>query len=425
MTVPEIENAPGLRWRPIKNGWQAIWRARSDLLKRGYSFKSLKLWESTETQREPTEIDKLFISECCNELQADMRLWGRGGTIKATGIYDKTWGGLVSAYQTDPDSSYHKKRYVSRQHYDTLCRRIEKDCGSTFIKDTDARQLLRLHEQWSADGKVAMGHAMIGMLRTITTFGSTLLKCPDCRTIRSDLRDMRVKGGKPREDHLTAEQAEAIRKIAHVQVTPYRHSLALAQAIQFDLTLRQKDVIGEWLPLNEPGPPTDIISGNSKWVRGIRGEEIDDNLILRHMTSKRDKLLVADLKLAPMVMEEFRLMAGLPADAEVLRGHIPANGPLIINEYTGLPWGDDNFRATWRKLARLAGIPDGVRNMDSRAGAITEAFASGARPDAIRKGATHSNLSMTQRYSRGDADAVSEVLTSRAAHRNKSGTEGA
>ena len=43
--------------------------------------------------------------------------------------------------------------------------------------------------------------------------------------------------------------------------------------------------------------------------------------------------------------------------------------------------------------------------------------------DAVRKSATHSNSSMTQRYSRGDAEAVSNVLQHRAAHRNKTGTD--
>jgi hypothetical protein len=57
--------------------------------------------------------------------------------------------------------------------------------------------------------------------------------------------------------------------------------------------------------------------------------------------------------------------------------------------------------------------------MDTRAGAITEALEAGAPMDAVRKSATHSNSSMTQRYSRGDAEAVSNVLQHRAAHRNK------
>ncbi len=418
MTPPTIDNAPGIRWRKIKAGWQASWRARTDLVRRGYAFKFLRIWESTKDAPDPDEITKLFIAEQCQSLQDDMLLWARG-SIPEMGIYDHTWGGLVDAYQSDPDSTYHAKRYATREHYDSLCRRIKKDYGRVLIAETDARQLKRMHEGWSAGGKTSMGHAMIGMLRTITTFGATMLKCADCKSIRSDLHDMRVKAGKPREVHLNVEQAMAICAHAHTMSHPYRHSVALAQAFQFDGTMRQKDIIGEWVPISEPGPLSDTISGNDKWIRGIRGEEIDESLILRHVTSKREKLLTINLRECPMVMTELRLMAGLGPDAALERGHIPAFGPLIINEQTGMPWKSANFRVAWRTIARACKIPDGIRNMDSRAGAITEALEAGAPMDAVRKSATHSTANMTQRYSRGDAEAVTSVLQHRAAHRSK------
>ncbi len=417
---PKIDNAPGIRWRRLKDGWQASWRARTDLVHRGYAFKFIRIWQPTPEIAEPDAISRAFIAQRCQVFQDDMLIWARGG-IPEAGIYDGTWGGLVDCYRSDPDSTYHAKRYATRNHYDTLCKRIKLDCGSTRIADTDARQLKRFYEGWSAGGKVSMGHAMIGMMRTITTFGSTMLKCPDCRAIRSDLHDMRVKAGKPREEHLTAEQADAICARAHTMTKPYRHSIALAQACQFDGTMRQKDIIGEWVPLEEPGPLSEVISGNEKWVRGIRFEEIDQNLILRHVTSKRDKLLTIDLTQCPMVARELALM--FSQGEPLRRDHLPASGPIVVNEQTGMPYKAANFRASWRELATAAGIPATVRNMDSRAGAITEALEAGAPMDAVRKSATHSNAGMTQRYSRGDQEAVSNVLQHRAAHRNKDRTK--
>lgn len=416
---PKIDNAPGLKWRPIKAGYQAIWRAHPQDVKRGYAFKSMRIWESTAASPEPGEIAKAFIAERCQLLHAEVLVW-RGGGIVEMGAYDKTWGSLVRCYRTDPDSPYHKKRYATREHYDSLSKRIVTDYGTVRIADTDARTLLRMHEKWSDNSKkVSMGHAMIGMLRTVTTFGATLLKCADCKAIRSDLHDMRVENAKPREHHLTAEQATAIRKHAHTMQGPFRHSVALAQALQFDGTMRQKDILGEWVPIDEPGPLSDVISGNLKWIRGLRGEEIDENFILRHITSKKNKLLTLDLKLCPMVMMEFRLMAGLGPLDQLERGHVPAKGPLIINEQTGEPWMAANFRHVWRDLARACGVPDHIRNMDTRSGAITEALAAGASMEDVRKSATHSNSSMTSRYSRGDEVATAKVLQHRAAHRNK------
>lgn len=105
------------------------------------------------------------------------------------------------------------------------------------------------------------------------------------------------------------------------------------------------------------------------------------------------------------------------------REHLPETGPIILNEQTGMPYYANTFRAAWREIARACGIPDSIRNMDTRSGAITEALEAGAPMDAVRKSATHSNSNMTQRYSRGNAEAVSNVLQHRAAHRNKGGTK--
>ena len=43
--------------------------------------------------------------------------------------------------------------------------------------------------------------------------------------------------------------------------------------------LRQKDVIGEWVPRSEPGPSDIWNSDGEKWLRGLRWQEIDGNLI--------------------------------------------------------------------------------------------------------------------------------------------------
>jgi hypothetical protein len=260
-----------------------------------------------------------------------------------------------------------------------------------------------------------MGHAMMGMVRTIVSFGRTFLKCPACRELKADLHDMRFKNAKPRTERLTAEMVEAIRAMAP---TMKRRSIALAQAFQFDLMLRQKDVIGEWVPISEPGM-SDVIDRNQKWLRGLRWEEIDKNLILRHTTSKRQKDIDPDLNLAPMVMEELRFLARIPQGAILRREHLPATGPIVIDEVNDLPWTASEFRHYWRLVANAAGIPKAVKNMDSRAGAISEATDAGAELEHVRHAATHSDIAMTQRYSRGSQDKVAKVMKLRAAHRAK------
>lgn len=74
-------------------------------------------------------------------------------------------------------------------------------------------------------------------------------------------------------------------------------------------------------------------------------------------------------------------------------------------------------------VADAAGLPKSVRNMDSRAGAISEATDAGASLEDVRHAATHSNTSMTARYSRGAEGKVASVMQTRTAHRNKTRTE--
>jgi hypothetical protein len=57
--------------------------------------------------------------------------------------------------------------------------------------------------------------------------------------------------------------------------------------------------------------------------------------------------------------------------------------------------------------------------MDARAGAITEAIGAGAALEDVRHAATHSDISMTQRYSRGSAEKVAKVMQLRVKHRTR------
>jgi hypothetical protein len=394
--MPKIDNAPGLTWRKTKIGWEARWRARTDLCRRGFKPRVVRLWTSEPDEIEPTDFSISYIQDRCTALQSEMLVWGRGGLPVTE--FDGTIAALVNAYQTDEDSPYKNGRYNTRGYYDILCRMLVRDIGHKRIGEVTARDLLKWHRQYA--DRVAMGHSLVGMLRTLCTFGATLLGVKDCRELKLILSDMRFKMAKPRTERLTAQQVIAIRKIAP-------KSIALAQALQFEMTLRQKDVIGEWVPISEDGISA-VINGNDKWLRGLDWKEIDQNWICTHVTSKRQKEITVDLKIAPMVVEELRSLD---------RNAFPASGPVIINEKTGLPYTTGDFRKAWRKIANSVGLPKTVRNMDTRAGAISEALNSGADIEKVRKAATHSDQGMTQKYSRGDAEATADVMRIRVASR--------
>lgn len=409
-TAPRFDNSPGIVVRQRKDGsWAAFWQARSDIAKAGFRPRTAPLWRGLR----PSRADQVFIADRCQRLQTDMLTFAHGG-VRPVASFDGTIKGLIDCYRSDTDSSYFKLRFRTRENYDSLIRRVQADLGDKHIREIDARQLLRAHEGWIADGHISMAHSLVGMMRTLSTFGATLLKSRDCRELKITLGDMRFTMPKPRTERLTAEHAAAIIAKAHEVGLP---EIALAQAIQFEAMLRQKDVIGEWVPQAEPGM-SDVTYGGQKWLRGIRWNQIDDNLILRHTTSKRGKDVEVDLKLAPMVMAEF---------GTTDRRALPASGAIIVytggTDATGRPFVTHQFRYVWRKVADLAGIPKKVRNMDSRAGAISEATDAGADLESVRQAATHSNISMTTRYSRGAAEKTAAVMLKRTAFRkNKAGT---
>jgi hypothetical protein len=268
---------------------------------------------------------------------------------------------LIDHYQTNPASPYSSKRYASRKNTDSLCRIIIDDMGPMKIAELSADYMHATHSKWvtraAAKGKgdgTAMGHALITQLRTVVNYGAKELQDSDCLRLSFILRNLRIKVLNPRKSEpLQLDQIKAIMRAAHELGW---HSIALAQAFQFECKLRQRDVIGEWVPLGEKGAPSDLIDDGSKWLRGLRWNEIDEDHILRHRTSKTQKPIRIDLKSKTLVMEELKRFSPRPA-----------NGPIIISDRTGLPWNAWKFRMAWRETARKAGLPDNVTNMDSRA----------------------------------------------------------
>jgi len=258
---------------------------------------------------------------------------------------------LVESYRTDARSQYRQIRFDVRRNYDSGIKRIVKDAGHMRLADLNAATIQRLYEQWAAGGKLAQGRALVGKLRLLSGFGVTVLNHEVCMRLSSILHKMRFALPEKRVERLTETHARAIRAKAHEMDRP---SIALAQAFQFDLPLKQTDVIGQWVPLSEPGVSDVIHDEMGKWIRGIRWEEIDENLILRHVTSMHQREVELDLKRAPMVMEELKKI-----------GKPPARGPVIVCEWESKPWSQNEYRRWWRKLADAAGVPKNVKNMDS------------------------------------------------------------
>jgi hypothetical protein len=136
--------------------------------------------------------------------------------------------------------------------------------------------------------KRATGRLILKILKQIFLFGKLALpETSGCAKVVEIMRDMSeqrtfASGRRQRKEFLTYAQAERHCEASHREGFG---SIALAQAFMFDLGMRQKDMIGEWVPRSEPGV-TDVFNGGSKWLMGARWEEIDEQFVWKHRLSK-------------------------------------------------------------------------------------------------------------------------------------------
>jgi hypothetical protein len=373
------------------------------------------------------EGDDDAIAAKCRALTVELQEWlGRQGP--AATEYDGTLASLIGIYQTDEDSPYRGVKGNTRRHYDDTLAIVAAAVGPRRVDLLTRKDFARWHRGFrfpdGEDGpdRVRRAHNCIKMLRIVLRFGASM-RYAGCRDAADVLSNMTFPLPAPRRAALTYAQAAAIVEGA---IAAGRPSIGLAQALQFELSLRQRDVIGEWASAVETGEKyakkysSGIVYHGQRWSGGVLWSDLSADLILTKTTTKTAAVGEWDLKLYPLVM---RALAGCgerpatrPENAGVLSTRV---GPMIVSETTGHPYRADDYRVKWRAIARAAGVPDAVWNMDSRAGGITEGADAGAAVDDLRRHATHTDAKMTSRYIRGTGPATARVATLRVAKRTK------
>lgn len=302
---------------------------------------------------------------------------------------------IAGRYTTDPESPYQDLRASSRRMYDDALSAVLELAGDRRMADMDGPAITRLYRAWGrADDTGQLLHprrayGCIQLLRVILSYGVTL-RDADCRALREVLSAMVFEVPRKRTQRMTAAHVRAIREHAYRAGRP---SIALAVTLQFELALRQKDVIGEW----EAG----------EWSGGLTWEDVTD-WVLRKPTSKSNGRMVVEHNLRdfPELMIEIQRVPSFWRE-----------GPMVICERTKRPYGARSFRAAFRRIATAAKVPADVWNMDTRAGAISEAYEAGAAPADVMKIATHTQLSTSMRYNRGALEQSGRVAELRAKRR--------
>jgi hypothetical protein len=435
--VPADLSAPGLIYRLRQRGWVLSWSPRSDLMEPGYQGKTVRLWPSDRTppqQSEPTRAEWEVISAWCVRYHAEQLLWARGGVEDdPRSLFDGMIGSLIIVYQKHKNSPFKRVRFETQETYTKRLHALTAAIGKVRVTHVTFDDITNWQNEFADPGDggepmKARAANLTSQLRQVFLFGALVLPksagCHDVCDIFSKMREAKMMKGnnRRRKEYMTAAQCRLLRHKAHENGRP---SVALEQAFAFELGLRQKDLIGEWIPIQWPGV-TDIHWGPRKWLIGIMWEEIDQNLILTHRLSKsihgseavmdpdEGKTKFWDLTACPMVMEELRRVAGKD---HFTRADLPISGPLIVCEGIGRPWSAKLFARVWREIATAAGIPESIQNRDSRPGAATEAKLAGASRDDIQRELGHSKGATTEIYLREQVEEQRKVARLRAEKR--------
>jgi hypothetical protein len=400
--------APGIGYRKRKSGPDVpYWVADANAVKAGYSVKAVNLSIFAD--------DPALLRQRCERLQAEMLLWLSGRRGREV-IFDGTFGTLIDRYLTDPESSYAGLKLASRHPYSIYAGKLKEHIGARRIDACDGRDVIKWFKVWagvddlrSPAARIPKARMALTVLKSAVSFG-VLCRCPGCPEFNVILAELEFPGNRPRTYAPTADNIEAARRAAHQVGAPRR---ALSYAIQFETTLRQWDVIGQWVPLKDPRPSA-ILDHGEKWI-GPTWAHIDEHLILRLTHSKTEDTSEAagtyDLSVCPMVVAE---LAGIPPEQR--------KGPIIVSERTGLPYVYERFKEAWKADFKRAGLPTKMWNRDLRAGGITEGGIAEASIEDRRKVAGHTTNRMTATiYDRDMLEAHRRVAKKRSDHRQNDG----
>lgn len=412
--------APGLKARGRSNGTTAYYWVASAVARdlAGYPLKTVRV-----------HGDENEIAQRCNVLTSELRQWLSGKGIGNKAEYDGTLKSVIRLYQTTAESPYHEVRSNTRVMYDDSLKLLETTVGNRKLDKLTGIDFKRWYANFKVPApdtpkqaerrakalaagtpippsseRVRKAYKAMQLLRIVIGFG-VVLNITECFRLSAILKHLEFSAPKSRTAAITFAKAEAI---CNKAVADGFVSIAIAQALQFELTLRQIDVIGRWEKVDDPNAGG-IMDRGQRWRDGLLWSHIDARGVLLKTTSKIDDVVAEhDTNEYPFLRNFLEMVP-----------QAKRFGPVIKCEVTGLPYRGRHFASLWRKIATEVGVPANVWNRDSRAGGVTEGSDSGADLEHLRHHANHKNSQTTQRYNRGTLEKTRNVAKLRLAHRTK------
>lgn len=335
--------------------------------------------------------------------------------------YDGTMKAACLIYQEHPLSRFQTVKHNTRRGYLADMKVIMESVGARLIKNVTVLDVENWYRQWrkgavlvDEDGNKSVGpervdraHNAVAMVRTVLRFMAAL-RHPECKLLAEELAKVQFERGGARDQELTYQQVkDFIRsafEMAEKGVIDRERALfmSIGTASQFEMMLRQKDIIGDWAPrrsdARHPAGITILHHDGETWTGFYTWENVP-GFKWRTKTSKSKYRAAAVFDLTA-----YDLLYPLLERVPLAERH----GAIVKGEH-GLPIRYRTYAKTFRKIAEVAGIPFEVKSMDARAGGITEAEEAGAPLEHIQAGATHEDKKTTLRYIRRQSKKIAAL----------------
>jgi hypothetical protein len=363
--MPPRGKAPGLkRGRVLKDGTTLLYWMARQVVRDPAGFPDLCI-------PLPRVADDEMLVELCQDYTARLLAYLDGLKTDAGSPQDQeqkynaaliasdngTMLSAINIYRKHTYSRFNKVKHNTRTSYERDLRLIGRTVGRRLRRNLTMLDLQHWYDEWrkpAAPGgpeRIERAHNAISMVRTVIYFLAAL-RFGDCKVLAGEVERWHgfEKGG-ARQEELTYRQCAAFIKTAlefgkkGLMPADRCLHLAIGTAAQFELMLRQMDIIGEWakatancrLPVGitvlEHSP--DIWAGFFTWenIPGWRW---------RMKTSKSKYRSAADFDLTKYDLL-FPLLDAVP--------HENRTGAIVKGE-KNLPVRQGPYGRWWRQIAR-------------------------------------------------------------------------
>lgn len=389
----------------------------------------LPSWEAA-TADERAEL--ALINELCAGHNARLLAWIEERTrLAASGAagetrtrYDGTVRSGCRIFQEHKLSPFNTRfKFNTQKTCLSFLRLIEATAGHHLFRNVTVPLVSSWYEDWRApdfdgdDEHIKRAHEGVSTLRQVVYFLAAMRKYDGVQKLAAELQLVQFEKPQARTQEMTYEQAVAFCRaaddLAQKGLMPAERALAMqiGMMTQFELMLREKDVIGEWAAAGAkrrlPSSITVLDLGAEAWAGYYTWENIPGwRWVMR--TSKSRFRETGDFRLQNYGLL-FPLLERVP--------HEQRTGAIVKGE-RGLPIRARSYSNWFREIATVAKLPRDVWKMDGRAGGASEAKRGLASIDDIQDALTHKTPAMTRRYIRtGRADGIDAVARARAAVR--------